>query len=248
MSNNRNGNSRTQEIIDVIISAIKKGAMAPGEKLPSQQEMSRLFGVSRTVIRDALKTLEGRQILQTTKGSGTYVNPFLSANLELDRAWAPGTTIQATTGDILNLSRLIWIEALRLIVRSCPLGDIKNLEQMTNTFYQQFTVRTPMHERYIHETTFGLTVVKMSGNKFYQQIMHELFKVNSDIDHKIVADYNCYREILEIDRMMVEALSDRDAARACFLGRERDLLIDKIIAKEPCLLSKPCRINLSLSR
>lgn len=221
MSNNRNGNSRTQEIIDVIISAIKKGAMAPGEKLPSQQEMSRLFGVSRTVIRDALKTLEGRQILQTTKGSGTYVNPFLSANLELDRAWAPGTTIQATTGDILNLSRLIWIEALRLIVRSCPLGDIKNLEQMTNTFYQQFTVRTPMHE---------------------------LFKVNSDIDHKIVADYNCYREILEIDRMMVEALSDRDAARACFLGRERDLLIDKIIAKEPCLLSKPCRINLSLSR
>jgi len=74
--------------------------------------------------------------------------------------------------------------------------------------------------------------------------MHEFFKVNSDVDHKVVADHNLYREILEIDLKLTDALHQRDAERACFFGRERDLLIDTIVAQEPSLLSKPCKLQL----
>jgi len=82
MGNDRYVPSRNQAIIDIIISGIKKGTMNPGDKLPSQEEMAKLFGVSRTVVRDALKILEGRQIVHTTKGSGTYINPILASQLE----------------------------------------------------------------------------------------------------------------------------------------------------------------------
>lgn len=47
----------------------------PGQKLPSEPELSKQFGVSRATIRTAIESLAARGLLQKRHGSGTYVNP-----------------------------------------------------------------------------------------------------------------------------------------------------------------------------
>lgn len=52
---------------------IRADHLAPGARLPSEQAMARHFGVSRTVIREAIARLKVDGLLETRKGSGAFV-------------------------------------------------------------------------------------------------------------------------------------------------------------------------------
>ena len=52
---------------------IVRGELATGEILPEQGELSRMLGVSRTVVREALKSLALAGLIESRHGDGTYV-------------------------------------------------------------------------------------------------------------------------------------------------------------------------------
>jgi GntR family transcriptional repressor for pyruvate dehydrogenase complex len=54
--------------------AILAKKLSPGSKLPSEQELCNQFGVSRTAVREALRTLSGRGLVTSVKGTGVFVN------------------------------------------------------------------------------------------------------------------------------------------------------------------------------
>ncbi len=46
--------------------------LAPGEKLPNELELSRELGVSRTTLREAIRTLAAQGVLAIQRGRGTF--------------------------------------------------------------------------------------------------------------------------------------------------------------------------------
>ena len=52
---------------------IESGGVEPGEQLPGEPELCRIFDVSRTVVRQALRDLELQGLIQREKGRGTFV-------------------------------------------------------------------------------------------------------------------------------------------------------------------------------
>lgn len=75
----------TQVTVQEMRDAIEHGIYAPGSQLPPEIELGRMFGVSRTIIRDALRFLEQDGLITRRQGIGTFVrkNPIL-LNLSLD--------------------------------------------------------------------------------------------------------------------------------------------------------------------
>ncbi|QKC85640.1 FCD domain-containing protein [Mesorhizobium sp. NZP2077] len=66
--------SRTaDEVVQQIESLILEGVLRTGDRLPGERELARQFDVSRPILRDALKALEGRGLLTTKAGGGTHV-------------------------------------------------------------------------------------------------------------------------------------------------------------------------------
>ncbi|MFZ5632157.1 MAG: FadR/GntR family transcriptional regulator [Bacillota bacterium] len=61
------------ELVKKIKSHIMNGNLKPGDKLPTERKMAEQFGVSRTVIRDAVKTLAGLGILEVRHRVGIFV-------------------------------------------------------------------------------------------------------------------------------------------------------------------------------
>lgn len=61
------------QIMDAIQEYIEQGDGSPGEKLPGEPELCRLFDVSRTVIRQALRELEHEGLIVREKGKGTFI-------------------------------------------------------------------------------------------------------------------------------------------------------------------------------
>ncbi len=65
-------------------SSILDGRRTAGERLPSEPDLARELGVSRSTLRDALRALEDEGLVRRVHGSGTYVTgrPLLRNNLE----------------------------------------------------------------------------------------------------------------------------------------------------------------------
>lgn len=236
--------SRSREIVDVITSGIKRGTFLPGERLPSQVEMAQLFGVSRTVVREAIKILEGQGIVSSKRGSGAYVNALALSALERRQEGGEGITLPLE--NILDMGRQLWYYSLERVAVIATQEEIDALYRMTHTFYNRFNEHTAAKERYIYETSFGLTLTKHSGNPFLHKIMVELFKVTSDVDYEVIRDAQKYNALLQIDLKIVEALQERDGQRAKFYGQERDRLIQTILDAKPELLQRTYRVMLSI--
>jgi len=62
-----------ERVVEKVLELISSGAWKPGFRLPTERELSDAFGVSRTVVREAIKALEARGVLESTTGSGVSV-------------------------------------------------------------------------------------------------------------------------------------------------------------------------------
>lgn len=62
-----------ERVVEKVLEMISSGAWKPGFRLPPERELSEAFGVSRTVVREAVKALEARGVLESTTGSGVSV-------------------------------------------------------------------------------------------------------------------------------------------------------------------------------
>ena len=61
------------QIADVLLDRIESGKLTPGDRLPSERELSERLDVNRLTLRRALRTLEVQGLLVRRQGSGTYI-------------------------------------------------------------------------------------------------------------------------------------------------------------------------------
>jgi GntR family transcriptional repressor for pyruvate dehydrogenase complex len=62
-----------EDIVRQIRTLIEKGKLKRGDQLPSERELTETFRVSRTSVREAIRTLESMKLVQSRQGDGTYV-------------------------------------------------------------------------------------------------------------------------------------------------------------------------------
>src|SRR5205807_7912349 len=62
-----------EQIVQQIEESILKGALKPGDQLPAERELAQNFGVSRTAVREAVKTLREKGLVEAYSGRGTFI-------------------------------------------------------------------------------------------------------------------------------------------------------------------------------
>jgi GntR family transcriptional repressor for pyruvate dehydrogenase complex len=76
-----------EEIVTIIQKQIMSGAVAPGDKLPTERELAEKFNVNRATVREALRKLENLDLVEIRHGDGLYAKNYLeSGNLDLIKA------------------------------------------------------------------------------------------------------------------------------------------------------------------
>ncbi|WP_026621962.1 GntR family transcriptional regulator, transcriptional repressor for pyruvate dehydrogenase complex (plasmid) [Ensifer sp. WSM1721] len=63
----------SERVASAIRQQVLKGEIPPGEKLPTESRMSEFFGVSRTVVREAIATLAADGLVEARQGAGVFV-------------------------------------------------------------------------------------------------------------------------------------------------------------------------------
>jgi GntR family transcriptional regulator len=110
LSNIRTNSSQPlyMQIKTSIVSAIDAQDMLPGDKIPSLEDLCKLYGVSRMTARQAVQELVHEGRLYTVIGKGTFVSPVTKIEPPMNTIWGFSDSFSSIYGD--HLSRLLSIK------------------------------------------------------------------------------------------------------------------------------------------
>ena len=66
--------SLTNGAMNAIVQLIVDNAMQPGDKLPTEQQLTEMLGIGRSTLREATRSLANRNVLEIRQGVGTFVS------------------------------------------------------------------------------------------------------------------------------------------------------------------------------
>lgn len=117
-----------EQVVQQLQELVISGRLQPGDKLPPERQLAEQLGVSRTVIREAIKTLEQRGLVKVLTGSGTYVSQMdpriVSESISL--------LVQQSTSSFDHLNevrRMLEIEITGFAAERAQLEDIEAMEE-----------------------------------------------------------------------------------------------------------------------
>ena len=110
---------------------IVSGKLGPGDRLPSEAEQTRRFGVSRVVIRQALRILEEQGLIVRIKGKGTFVSDAVAEDA------AP--RISGSLEDLIHIGAdtTIKVVEFRLVKATADLAEVFGVKDGDDLFYVQ---------------------------------------------------------------------------------------------------------------
>jgi GntR family transcriptional regulator, transcriptional repressor for pyruvate dehydrogenase complex len=71
----------SDQVAQLMLEGIQEQQMAPGERLPSERELGEQFGVSRTVVREAVRALVAKGVIEVVSGSGLRIAEASATNV-----------------------------------------------------------------------------------------------------------------------------------------------------------------------
>lgn len=76
-----------EQIVQQIEESILNGTLKPGDQLPAEREMAQRFGVSRTAVREAVKALHEKGLVEAYSGRGTFITNGTSQAIRQSLNW-----------------------------------------------------------------------------------------------------------------------------------------------------------------
>lgn len=214
----------SQQIFDQILQDIRTGTWGPGSKLPSENELCLMFGVSRVPIREALRSLNMMGITQTRQGEGSFVseiNPGLFMNSLLP------VLVLSRKGmmDILEYRRIVEPENAALAAQNADESDIYTMEA---TLAVMERIGKPVLDFSISDMQFHLDVARATKNTL-------LFSAANVIRDVLVDYYRKINEIMGVERALkyhrfiFDAIVARDPEQArCWMQEHIATTIDNV--------------------
>lgn len=116
-------------VVDGILDLIASGRLKPGDKLPTEPEISEQMGVGRSSVREAMKSLEAIGFVTVYQGRGTFVSSNLPDVLKKQMCLATRFRRWSLSA-LLEARRPLEIEATRLAVMRATDSDIEAAEEV----------------------------------------------------------------------------------------------------------------------
>jgi GntR family transcriptional regulator, transcriptional repressor for pyruvate dehydrogenase complex len=120
-----------EDIVQQVLTLIENGKLKRGDQLPSERELTETFKVSRTTVREAIRTLESMKLLQCRQGNGTYV--LASSEEALIQPLAAALfNANDDIRDIFYIRKIIEPHVAHLAAENATPQEIEALEKILN--------------------------------------------------------------------------------------------------------------------
>lgn len=227
----RRSSARTtfQSIAEEIRASIYRGELSPGDKLPSEPALSQKFGVSRLILREALRYLEqeGLVSVRRGRGGGCFV---ASPNIRpvQDSLVAMLRTGQISMEDLAEARSIYEPEVARLAALRATEEDLDRIAEVICR--QQAAARTGGHQEEFN-LVFHRLVAEATKNPVLVSAMNVIVQIVLDEIRELELDRPVQQSIASFHKRIYEALRARDAERAYSLMARHVVDVQKRLAR-----------------
>ncbi|MCF7915780.1 MAG: FadR family transcriptional regulator [Spirochaetaceae bacterium] len=204
--NNAKLNKSVQEQVKLYILESKLKA---GDVLPTEMELSEQIGVSRTSIREALRSLEALGIIESKHGVGRFLKAFDYDAILQNLAY----NIQVHVRDfseIIDVRIALENYFIEKVVAVLSDDNIDELGRIVAAMEKKIEAGCTDEELIENHTEFHLTLFKRSEN----DLLLHLIRVFSDVQYMLtIADQyhtSDMQEFIELHRQLLSALKAHD--------------------------------------
>jgi len=200
----------------------------PGDMLPPERELVRRFRVSRSSIRDAIRSLEAVGLLEPRQGIGTVVR-----ELPPDALVTPVTSVllqkRKVISELLDV-RMIIEPALawRAALHATP-DQLAEMEAILKQQEEKLRLGQPATEE---DASFHYTIALAADNSVMLKLVRVLMDLLRETRERSLQVGMRQRKSLAGHRRIFAALKQRDAAAAESAVRRHLLEIEKIVLQK----------------
>jgi GntR family transcriptional repressor for pyruvate dehydrogenase complex len=199
----------TQELLDSIV----EGRLRSGQPLPSERDLSEQFGVSRTVIREAVRGLEAKGVVEVRSGRGLQVASVTSAQVsETFDLFVRGQQIKdyVQPADISEVRQMLELRILELACERATEEDLAEIEKA----FASIETATNNEEAAEADSNFHLAIAQATHNLLLVTLLESVNATISTVRKESLQRPGRKAEAQKQHRKVLEQLLARNTAGA----------------------------------
>lgn len=204
--------SLAEQVVGRITEMIINGDLVAGDRLPPEVELAEKMGVSRTALREGMRTLEAQGLLETKAGVGTLVKA-----LGADQLVQPLTLLVNASGGAISFEEfhavrtIIEVETAALAANNATEDQLATLRKL---MADMETSAGDVEEFASFDASFHQTVATMSGNPLLGLFLGALRALLEDHIRQVVGHIDPEKDVLPYHAAILDAIVNRDAVTA----------------------------------
>lgn len=197
------------EVAALLADEVLSGRVRPGEKLPSERELSERFGVSRPVVREALRGLAERKLVEVHPGRGAYVRAARATDAAagMDAAMRRH---QATPRHLAEARTMLEATSAALAAERATREDLAAMAAALAGLAEA----TGLVDRARHDLAFHLAIARAAHNPVVETMFGAIAGLTLELLLRSLADPEVTRLGLGYHDAILAAIRERDAERA----------------------------------
>ena len=193
-----------EQVEEQLYDYITRLPMKAGDKLPNEFKLAEKFGVGRSTVREAVKLLVSRNVLETRRGSGTYVKELVPS--DLDPLNLRNVEDKVTLAmDLVDLRLILEPGIAELAAYNATDAEIEHLKELCDT--TEYKIQNNLY--YIQDDIdFHTYIARCSKNKVVEQlisIIETAVLMFVNITHR-----SLMQETVITHRAITKAIAERD--------------------------------------
>jgi DNA-binding FadR family transcriptional regulator len=204
-----------QRVADELRALILAGDLPPGDRLPSEPDLTVRFGVGRSTIREALRVLSSENLIETSRGigGGSFVVPPQPEQVTnyLERSLSMLTVANLVTVDELLAAReMLEVPAARLAAANASAAQIDEIRDSLPSKPD----RQDLAHMFECNLNFHLRILESSGNRLLEVMTRPLFTVMRTRFLRDAAPKRFWRKVASDHESIFGAVEASDSDRA----------------------------------
>jgi DNA-binding FadR family transcriptional regulator len=201
--------SRSDLVVDKITNSIINGELSDGELLPPENQLCDIFGVSRSIFREAIRVLASKGLIEVKQGHGTFVRlPKINIPEEAVRNYL--ITNAFSLFQLMEVRTPIEVEVARLAAER---REEKHLNRMAKSLH---IMHTPSESTEVYsdaDETFHKAIIAASGNAVFGIMIHSIMG-NLHISRQLAIRHFGIAVVIQEHEKIFEAINNQNPSIA----------------------------------
>ncbi|MHC1785643.1 MAG: FadR/GntR family transcriptional regulator [Christensenellales bacterium] len=171
------GEKRYAQTFREIRAYIIQHNLQPGDKLPTEQALCELLGVSRNVLREAIKSMEIMGMLSAHPGRGTTLKTFNLDFVLQNVIFASLGEEDGIVAEMLDIRKRLELGYMKFAYQTLTEEDIRMIRQILNRIAEAWG-----QHRFFHadDRAFHMTIFSRIGNRTLLSMMEAIWDVDAN--------------------------------------------------------------------